>query len=194
MKLSVLVALCICIVSSTVDTASAFLAERIAVSPRTTNTNTNVHLHMKKTTVTTSRRDVFSDVVVVASSIMAFGGGGGVVQSLSLSPSAAFALDTIPKDNEIIKEQRTVTNKLDINNAAVADYMQFPGMYPTIGGKIANNGPYNSVRDVYKSSNTLFSKEEISMIKKYAKSLTATKSTGLDTMRGRDPNRRAFNK
>ena len=137
---------------------------------------------MKKTTVTTSRRDVFSASILVV--------GGSL-----LLPSVAVALDTLPKDNEIIKEQRTVTNKLDINNAAVADYMQFPGMYPTIGGKIANNGPYSSVRDVYnKSNNTLFSKEERSMIKKYAKSLTATKSTGLDTMRGRDPNRRAFNK
>jgi expansin (peptidoglycan-binding protein) len=40
----------------------------------------------------------------------------------------ALALNTIPADNEIVKEQRTVVNKLDINNAAVADYMQFPGM------------------------------------------------------------------
>jgi photosystem II PsbU protein len=109
-----------------------------------------------------------------------------------LAPSPSFGLNTTPADNEIVKEQRTITSKLDINNAAVADYMQFPGMYPTIGGKIANNGPYNSVRDVYKLK--LLSKAEKAAIKKYESKLTATPSTGLDTMRGRDPYRRSFNK
>ena len=126
--------------SSTIDAASAFLVAKMAVSSRTANTNTNVRLYKKKTTVTTSRQDVFFDVIVVASAIMVFG--------RALSPSTAFALVTIPKDNEIIKELRTVTNKLDINNAAVADFMH---------------------RDVYtsKSNNAfLFSQEERSMIKK----------------------------
>jgi DNA uptake protein ComE-like DNA-binding protein len=107
-------------------------------------------------------------------------------------PSASFALNTIPADNEIVKEQRTVVAKIDINNAPVADYMQLPGMYPTIGGKIANNGPYHSIRDVYKLK--LLSKAEKSAIKKYESKLTTTAYTGLDTMRGRDPYRRSFNK
>lgn len=104
----------------------------------------------------------------------------------------ALALNSQPADNEIVKEQRTVVDKLDINNAAVADYMQFPGMYPTIGGKIANNGPYDSVKDVYKLK--LLSKAESNKFKEYEKEFTATPSTGLDTMRGRDPYRRNFNK
>eukprot|EP00545_Synedropsis_sp_CCMP1620_P012995 CAMPEP_0119004848 /NCGR_PEP_ID=MMETSP1176-20130426/1389_1 /TAXON_ID=265551 /ORGANISM="Synedropsis recta cf, Strain CCMP1620" /LENGTH=167 /DNA_ID=CAMNT_0006956603 /DNA_START=42 /DNA_END=545 /DNA_ORIENTATION=+ len=108
------------------------------------------------------------------------------------APSASFALNSQPADNEIVKEQRSVTDKLDVNNAAVADYMQFPGMYPTIGGKIANNGPYKSVKDVYKLKD--FSKEEKAKIKEYEKELTATAATGLDVMRGRDPYRRSFNK
>jgi len=116
----------------------------------------------------------------------------GVVGFVAVTTQPAFALNTIPADNEIVKEQRTVVGKLDINNAAVADYMQYPGMYPTIGGKIANNGPYEKVKDVYKLK--LFSKEEIKKIKEYEKELTATPSTGLDTMRGRDPYRRSFNK
>jgi hypothetical protein len=115
----------------------------------------------------------------------------GVV-GIVVAAQPALALNTFPADNEIVKEQRTVVGKLDINNAAVADYMQYPGMYPTIGGKIANNGPYNSVKDVYKLK--LLSKEEIKRIKKFEKELTATPSTGLDTMRGRDPYRRSFNK
>lgn len=110
---------------------------------------------------------------------------------MAAQPALALALDTIPADNEIIKEQRTVVDKLDINNAAVADYMKFPGMYPTIGGKIANNGPYGSMKDVYKLK--LLSKAEINKIKEYEKEFTATPFSGLDTMRGRDPYRRSFN-
>jgi hypothetical protein len=104
----------------------------------------------------------------------------------------AFALNSEPADNEIVKEQRQVTDKLDINNAPVADYMQLRGMYPTIGGKISNGGPYSSMKDVYKLQS--LSKEEKSTVKKYERFLTATPSTGLDTMRGRDPYRRNFNK
>jgi hypothetical protein len=146
-------------------TISAFASKKMTVSPRA-----DVQLAM------TSRREVLIGVAASAG----FG---------ALAP--AFALDTIPADNEILKEQRTVTDRLDINNAPVADYMQLPGMYPGIGGKIANSGPYASVRDVYRSK--LFSKDEVATIKKYAKYLTATKPTGLDTMRGRDPYRGSFN-
>ena len=111
---------------------------------------------------------------------------------LLAAPSASFGLNTTPADNEIVKEQRTIVSKIDINNAAVADYMQLPGMYPTIGGKIANNGPYDSIKDVYKLK--LLSKAEKAAIKKYESKLTATAFTGLDTMRGRDPYRKSFNK
>jgi len=104
-------------------------------------------------------------------------------------PFAVSALNTIPADNEIIKEQRTVTGKLDINNAPVADYMKYPGLYPQIGGKIANNGPYKSVKDVYK----FLTSAEKSKLKEYKSELIATPSTGLDTMRGRDPYRTSFN-
>ncbi|KAL7497643.1 hypothetical protein ACHAWT_005662 [Skeletonema menzelii] len=69
--------------------------------------------------------------------------------------------------------------------------MQLPGMYPTVGGKIANGGPYGSVKDVYKLKN--LSDDDIKQIKKYESKLTATPATGLDTLRGRDPYRRSFN-
>mmetsp|Transcript_63015 Transcript_63015/g.117205 ORF Transcript_63015/g.117205 Transcript_63015/m.117205 type:complete len:224 (+) Transcript_63015:82-753(+) len=41
------------------------------------------------------------------------------------------------------------SDKVDINNANVQAYRQFPGMYPTIAGLIGSNGPYKSVSDVY---------------------------------------------
>jgi photosystem II PsbU protein len=148
-----------------------------AVSAFTPSTNNAGRGDVKVNMAT--RRDILYGIAAVTT------GFTGVAQPV-------FALNTIPADNEIVKEQRTVVGKLDINNAAVADYMQFPGMYPTIGGKISNNGPYASLKDVYKLK--VLSKAEISKIKEYAKELTATPSTGLDTMRGRDPYRRSFNK
>ena len=110
-----------------------------------------------------------------------------VAESVTVAPLAG-----TPQDNEIVKEQRQVPDKLDINNSAVADYMQYPGMYPNIGGKIANNGPYASVKDVYKLK--ILTKAEQDTIKKYESKLVATPATGLDTLRGRDPYRRSFNK
>mmetsp|Transcript_20791 Transcript_20791/g.47809 ORF Transcript_20791/g.47809 Transcript_20791/m.47809 type:complete len:176 (-) Transcript_20791:97-624(-) len=41
------------------------------------------------------------------------------------------------------------SDKVDINNANVQAYRQFPGMYPTIAGLIGSNGPYKSVSDIY---------------------------------------------
>ncbi len=37
--------------------------------------------------------------------------------------------------------------KVDLNNSSVRAFKQFPGMYPTIAGKIIVGGPYNSVND-----------------------------------------------
>ena len=41
------------------------------------------------------------------------------------------------------------SSKIDINNANVRVYVKLPGMYPGAAGKIASNGPYKSVSEVY---------------------------------------------
>lgn len=46
--------------------------------------------------------------------------------------------------------QQPTGDKIDLNNAAVTEYLQFSGMYPKVAGKIASHGPYKNVRDVYK--------------------------------------------
>lgn len=130
-----------------------------------------------------SRRDVLINIP----GILAAAAAAAATCAIPVS-----ALDTIPADNEVLKESRQVVGKLDINNSPVTDYMMFPGMYPTIGGKISNNGPYSSVKDVYNLK--LLSKAEMSKIKEYENSLTVTPATGLDPLRGRDPYRRSFNK
>lgn len=136
-----------------------------------------------------SRREVISEIatgLAIAAATMA------TTDPAAAETVVAEPVKGVPQDNEIVKEQRTVTDKIDINNAPVADYMQLPGMYPGIGGKIANGGPYGSVKDVYKLKN--LSDDDIKQIKKYESKLTATPATGLDTLRGRDPYRRSFNK
>ena len=165
--------------------ASAFAPAHIISSP-----STLLRADVKLDMATTTRRDALSEIVsafAIAATATAVVQPAMAASTVIAAPSSA-----IPADNEIVKEQRTVVNKLDVNNAAVADYMQFPGMYPTIGGKIANGGPYTSVKDVYKLKG--LSREEIKKIKGYEGELVATPATGLDTLRGRDPYRRSFNK
>mmetsp|Transcript_17991 Transcript_17991/g.52438 ORF Transcript_17991/g.52438 Transcript_17991/m.52438 type:complete len:192 (-) Transcript_17991:82-657(-) len=41
------------------------------------------------------------------------------------------------------------SDKVDINNANVQAFRQFPGMYPTAAGAIATHGPYQTVSDIY---------------------------------------------
>ena len=81
-----------------------------------------------------TRRETFVELI---SGLAIIGAGvqPALAETVIVKPSSSQV-----EDNEIVKEQRTVVNKLDINNAPVADYMEMPGMYPKIGGKIANNG------------------------------------------------------
>ena len=41
------------------------------------------------------------------------------------------------------------TDKVDINNANIQAYRQFPGMFPTIAGLIGTHGPYKQVSEIY---------------------------------------------
>ena len=164
------------IATSIIPTISSFTTTSLVNPP----TPTSVRLDMS------TRHEVF---VELTSGLAIIGAGvqPAIAETVIVAPSTSLV-----EDNEIVKEQRTVVDKLDINNAPVADYMELPGMYPKIGGKIANSGPYKSVKDVYSIKG--LSKSEAEVIKKYESKLTATPATGLDTLRGRDPYRRSFNK
>jgi photosystem II PsbU protein len=59
---------------------------------------------------------------------------------------------------------------VDVNNANVRVYLKMPGLYPTIAGKIASNGPYNSVGDIYNIPGLTGQEKEI--IKKYESRFT----------------------
>lgn len=39
-------------------------------------------------------------------------------------------------------------SKLDLNNVNVQSFRKYPGLYPTLAGKIVQNAPFDSVEDV----------------------------------------------
>ena len=60
-------------------------------------------------------------------------------------PQAAYADEIRNVADDKIAERG---DKVDLNNSSVRRFQQFPGMYPTLAGKIVLGGPYNSVDDV----------------------------------------------
>jgi photosystem II PsbU protein len=60
---------------------------------------------------------------------------------------------------------------IDVNNANVRAYLKLPGLYPNVAGKIASNGPYKSVGDLYNIQG--LSGYEKDLIKKYESRFTA---------------------
>ena len=61
--------------------------------------------------------------------------------------------------------------KVDLNNSSVRRFQQFPGMYPTLAGKIVLGGPYESVDDVLSLDLTERQKE---LFEKYRDNFTVT--------------------
>lgn len=68
----------------------------------------------------------------------------GLLMTLLL-PGAAQAAEL---RNEIDDKIAESGGKVDLNNASVRRFQQYPGMYPTLAGKIVLGGPYESVDDV----------------------------------------------
>lgn len=111
--------------------------------------------------------------------------GMGAVGPALGAVGPAYALGNEPLLHEIVPGQVTVADKIDVNNSPVADYMMLPGMYPTIAGKLATSGPYNSLRKVYEAPR--LSQQEKQVIKKYEPYLVVTAPNPLlDPMRGRE--------
>ena len=79
---------------------------------------------------------------------------GFAVAVWPLAAPLASALGGLPADNEVVPGQTSNVQRgvLDVNNSPVADYMQFPGLYPTVAGKVATHGPYKKVKDVYSAA------------------------------------------
>ena len=63
--------------------------------------------------------------------------------------------------------------KVDLNNSSVRRFQQFPGMYPTMAGKIVLGGPYDSVDDVLSLDLDLTERQQ-ELFAKYRDNFTVT--------------------
>jgi photosystem II PsbU protein len=91
----------------------------------------------------------------------------GLLMTLVL-PGAALAAEL---RNEIDDKIAESGGKVDLNNASVRRFQQYPGMYPTLAGKIVLGGPYDSVDDVLELDLTDRQKE---LFNKYKANFTVT--------------------
>ena len=91
----------------------------------------------------------------------------GLLMTLLL-PGAALAAE---RRNEIDDKLAESVGKVDLNNASVRRFQQYPGMYPTLAGKIVLGGPYYSVDDVLELDLTDRQKE---LFNKYKDNFTVT--------------------
>lgn len=69
--------------------------------------------------------------------------------------------------NEINYEpaQMRQDGKFDLNSAFVSDYKYLRGMFPHAAGKIASNGPYKKISDIYRIEG--LTENDIKLFKKY---------------------------
>jgi photosystem II PsbU protein len=91
----------------------------------------------------------------------------GLVFGLMAVPAAQAAELTNVADAKIAES----AGKIDINNCSVRRFQAFPGMYPTLAGKIVLGGPYSSVDDLFKLDLTPRQKE---LVEKYKDNFTVT--------------------
>lgn len=69
------------------------------------------------------------------------------ISRLNLRVSPVLAVE---RRNEVEdKLKNKFGEKLDLNNANVRAFVQFPGMYPTLAGKIVQNSPFESVDEIF---------------------------------------------
>jgi photosystem II PsbU protein len=85
-----------------------------------------------------------------------------------LVPAPALAADRRNVADDKIAERG---GKIDLNNCSVRRFQEFPGMYPTLAGKIVLGGPYQSVDDVLNLDLTDRQKE---LFDKYRDNFTVT--------------------
>ena len=91
----------------------------------------------------------------------------GLMMSLALPASVQAAEIRNVADDKIAERG----DKVDLNNSSVRRFQQFPGMYPTLAGKIVLGGPYEAVDDVLSLDLTDRQKE---LFEKYRDNFTVT--------------------
>jgi photosystem II PsbU protein len=83
--------------------------------------------------------------------------GLSLVLGLGSAQAQALSLPTLTQSPMVLAEFSNaadaklgeIGDKLDLNNSAVRLFRRFPGMFPTLAGKVIQNAPYQSVDDVF---------------------------------------------
>lgn len=91
----------------------------------------------------------------------------GLLVTLFLPPAVQAEELRNVADEKIAARQ----GKVDLNNSPVRSFQQFPGMYPTLAGKIVIGGPYEEIDDVLGLDLTDRQKE---LFEKYKDNFTVT--------------------
>ena len=91
----------------------------------------------------------------------------GLLLGLMVAPAAQAAERRNVADEKIAERG----GKIDLNNCSVRRFQAYPGMYPTLAGKIVLGGPYNSVEDLF---NLDLSARQKELIEKYKENFTVT--------------------
>ena len=91
----------------------------------------------------------------------------GLLIGLMLPPAAQAAELRNVADDKLAERG----DKVDLNNSSVRRFQNFPGMYPTLAGKIVLGGPYEEVDDVLNLDLTERQKE---LFNKYKANFTVT--------------------
>ena len=94
----------------------------------------------------------------------------GLLLTLVVAPTAQAADLRNVADDKIAERG----DKIDLNNCSVRRFQAFPGMYPTLAGKIVLGGPYSSVDDLLKLDLTPRQKE---LVEKYKDNFTVTEAS-----------------
>ncbi len=100
--------------------------------------------------------------------------GGVVLAGLLITlllPPAAHADERRNLADDKIAER---AGKVDLNNCSVRRFQDYPGMYPTLAGKIVLGGPYQSVDDVL---NLDLSDRQRELFNKYKDNFTVTEAS-----------------
>ena len=89
----------------------------------------------------------------------------GLLLGLVMAPSVQAAELRNLVDDKIAESG----GKIDLNNCSVRRFQVYPGMYPTLAGKIVLGGPYDSVDDVLKLD---LSERQQELFEKYKSNFT----------------------
>jgi len=85
-----------------------------------------------------------------------------------LLPDVAYAEELRNVADDKLAES---AGKVDLNNSSVRRFQKFPGMYPTLAGKIVLGSPYERVDDVLKLD---LSKRQKQLFEQYKDNFTVT--------------------